>query len=140
MIAKPTALIVATLLTLGTWRADAAPSATPPLPDPPRPTRGAPSEADVKATEPAAIELAKRADAGDKAFVAKLMPGASDDAVVDMIDRIKRADVRKTWKAHLQVRSPESAGLNYHDPSHFQVDLTKDGQGRWEVARLWFCR
>jgi hypothetical protein len=112
------------------------------LPEPPPPTRGTPSDADAKAVEPAATELARRADAGDKAFIAKLMGGgaANDAAAADMIERIKRADVGKTFRTHLAVRSPETAGLNYHDPSHFQVDLKKDAAGRWEVARLWLCR
>jgi hypothetical protein len=91
--------------------------------------------------EPAAVDLAKRAEAGDQAFVANLMDkDASPQAVADMIARLKRADVRRTFRAHLEARGPGSAKLNYHDPSHVQVDLRKGPAGKWEVARLWFCR
>ena len=141
MNANRLVLTLATLLTLVAWGASADRLITPAPADPPHPTRGTPSDADVKAAEPAATELAKRADAGDKAFIAKLIGGgASDDDAADMIDRIRRADVRKTFKSHLEVRGPETAGLNYHKPSHFQVDLKKDAKGRWEVTRLWLCR
>jgi hypothetical protein len=91
--------------------------------------------------EPAAVELAQRAEAGDTAFISKLMDnGANADAATDMIARIKRADVRKTFRDHLEGRGPESARLNYHTPSHFQVELQKGQAGEWEVIRLWFCR
>ena len=57
-----------------------------------------------------------------------------------MIVRVKRADVGKTFREHLEGRSPDVAGLNYHEPSHFQVELRKGAAGKWEVARLSVCR
>ena len=118
------ALFLMLTITASTRAADA-----PPLPPP-----------DAKAVEPAAIELAGRADAGDTAFIAKLMTHATKDAAADMIERIKWADVRRTYASHLTLRGPDAAGLNYHDPYHFQVELKKDAAGKWELARLWFCR
>ena len=101
----------------------------------------APSEGDVKAIEKLAVELTDRADAGDKAFIAKLIGEKADDgAAGDMIDRIKRADVRKTFRKHLSAKGASAAGLNYHDPSHFQVELRKGEDGQWALARLWVCR
>jgi hypothetical protein len=96
---------------------------------------------DPEKVEPAAVELAKRAEAGDSAFVAKLMEkDAGAEAVADMIARIKRADVRKTFREHLEGRGPDAAVLNYHQPSHVQVELRKDAAGKWEVRRLSVCR
>ena len=104
-------------------------------------TAPAPSDADLKSIEKLAAELTTRADAGDKAFVAKLIGDGTDDAAAaDMIARIKRADVRKTFRQHLSPKSPSAAGLNYHDPSHFQVDLKTGDNGQWTLARLWVCR
>ena len=101
----------------------------------------APSDADIRSIEKLAIELATRADAGDKAFVATLIgDGADDRAASDMIARIRRADVRKTFRQHLEHKAASAAGLNYHDPSHFQVELKKDDAGKWTVSRLSFCR
>jgi cell division septation protein DedD len=121
-----------------------SPAATRPspteLPEPPPLTRATPSDADAKAVEPAATELARRADAGDTAYIARLMDGARQDAAADMIARIKKADVRNTFRSHLAVRGADAAGLNYHDPSHFQVDLKKGANGEWAVSRLWLCR
>lgn len=104
-------------------------------------TAPAPSDADLKSIEKLATELTTRADAGDKAFVAQLIgDGADDAAAADMIDRIKRADVRKTFRQHVSPKSPSAAGLNYHDPSHFQVDLKKADDGQWTLSRLSVCR
>jgi hypothetical protein len=104
-------------------------------------TAPAPSGADLKSIERLAIELTTRADAGDKAFVAKLIAGGTDEsAAADMIERIKRADVGKTFRRHLETRGAPAWRLNYHDPSHFQVDLKKGADGQWSLARLWVCR
>ena len=104
-------------------------------------TAPAPSDADVKSIEKLATELTTRADAGDKVFVAKLIGDGTDNgAASDMIDRIKRADVRKTFRQHLSPKGASAAGLNYHDPSHFQVDLKKGADGQWTLARLSVCR
>jgi hypothetical protein len=105
------------------------------------PAAAADAKPDPEKIEPAAVELAKRADAGDTAFISKLMDkSANADTVTDMIARIKRADVRKTFRDHLEGRGPESARLNYHTPSHFQVELQKGRAGNWEVTGLRFCR
>jgi hypothetical protein len=96
---------------------------------------------DAEKVEAAAVELAKRAEAGDRAFIAQRMEkDVSGEAVGDMIARLRRADVRKTFREHLEGRGPDGAGLNYHEPSHVQVELRKGQAGKWEVARLWFCR
>jgi len=104
-------------------------------------TAPAPSDADLKSIEKLATELATRAEAGDKAFVSRLISDKADDAgAADMIDRIKRGDVAKTFRAHLALRGADAAGFNYHDPSHFQVDLKKGAGGRWALTRLSVCR
>jgi hypothetical protein len=96
---------------------------------------------DAEAIGSVAAELAGRAEAGDGAYVAKRMGnGAGAEAAADMIARIRRADVGKTFRAHLEGRGMDSAGLNYHEPSHFQVELRKGAEGKWEVGRLWVCR
>jgi len=108
---------------------------------PPGTTLAADAKPDAEKVEPAAVELAMRAEAGDAAYVAKFMEKAADaDAVADMVGRIRRADVRKTFGEHLEGRGADVAGLNYHEPSHFQVELRKGAGGTWEVARLRVCR
>lgn len=114
------------------------------LPEPPlmpgasRGGGGGASEADVRAVAPAVGDLVQHANAGDRAYIGALMPGANPEAIDDMIARIRRSDLPATFPGHLMLVAG-AYHLNYHDPAHFQVDLAQ-ANGRWVVSRLWFCR
>jgi hypothetical protein len=109
------------------------------LPEAPPPSRAKPSEQEVAAVKAVAADLDRRAKANDEAYFRKLMPGADAAAVADMVGRVRGVDLNATYAKHLVVNDAATGRLDYHSPSHFQVELGKAG-GEWAVTRLWFCR
>ena len=88
----------------------------------------------VHELEPAILDLAARAEAGDTAYFAARMGHAGAHQVQLMIDRVRGSDMSTTYRSHLIGDRP-----NYHDSTHVQVELAlRDGS--WVVSSLWFCR
>jgi hypothetical protein len=93
-----------------------------------------PTAAHLQEIEPAVLELARRAEQGDKAYFVPKMGQPGEFMVESMMEKIRASDLVNTYRTHLI-----GDRLNYHDKTHVQVELAQK-DGKWEVSRLWFCR
>jgi hypothetical protein len=94
----------------------------------------APTAAHLHDIEPAVLELARRAEHGDRAYFTPLMGQPGEHMVELMMEKVLASDMPSTYRAHLI-----GDRLNYHDKTHVQVELMQK-DGKWEVSKLWFCR
>jgi hypothetical protein len=94
----------------------------------------APTESHLQDIEPAVLELARRAEAGDRTYFLPKMGQPGDHMVELMMEKVRQSDLPNTYRTHLV-----GDRLNYHDKTHVQVELAQQG-GKWAVSKLWFCR